>query len=56
MSAKGHAYELMTPELIQQCSGIQLGDTLVKSLVFSTDMAVIRNCDADAVLCVYPFA
>ena len=56
MCAKGHAYELMTPELIQQCSGIQLGDTLVKSLVFSTDMAVIRNCDADAVLCVYPFA
>lgn len=56
MSASTHHYELVVPELIQQCSGIRLGDKLVKSLVFSTDVAVIRNCDADAVLCVYPFA
>lgn len=27
----------------------------VKSLVFTTDLAIIRNCDADAVFAVYPF-
>ena len=27
----------------------------IRSLVFSTDLAVICHCDADAVLAVYPF-
>ena len=27
----------------------------IRSLVFTTDIAIIRNCDADAVLAVYPF-
>lgn len=27
----------------------------IKSLIFSTDIAIIRNCNADAVLAVYPF-
>jgi len=27
----------------------------IKSLVFTTDLAIIRNCDADAVFAVYPF-
>ncbi|WP_314856038.1 hypothetical protein [Stomatobaculum longum] len=26
-----------------------------KSPVFTTDLAIIRNCDADAVFAVYPF-
>lgn len=43
------------PDAIQECSGIQLYGRCVKSLVFSTDIAIIRNTDADAVLAVYPF-
>ena len=27
----------------------------IKSLVFTTDLAIIRNCDADTVFAVYPF-
>ena len=27
----------------------------IKSVVFSTDVSIIRNCDADAVMAVYPF-
>ena len=46
---------IRVPEVIKQCSGISLYGRCVKSLVFSTDVAVIRNVDADAVLAVYPF-
>ncbi|MFR4802014.1 MAG: hypothetical protein ACLT98_00875 [Eggerthellaceae bacterium] len=46
---------IRVPEAIKQCSGISLYGRCVKSLVFSTDVAVIRNVDADAVLAVYPF-
>ncbi|WZU01957.1 hypothetical protein MGH68_02345 [Erysipelothrix sp. D19-032] len=28
---------------------------VIKSLVFTTDIAIIRNCNADAVMAVYPF-
>ncbi len=56
MISNHHMHEIMVPEAIQQCVGVTLGDSIVKSLVFSTDIAIIRNCDADAVLCVYPFA
>ena len=27
----------------------------IKSVIFTTDIAIIRNCNADAVLAVYPF-
>ncbi|EJZ83293.1 beta/alpha barrel domain-containing protein [Slackia piriformis] len=46
---------IRVPEAIKQCSGISLYGRCMKSLVFSTDVAVIRNVDADAVLAVYPF-
>ena len=36
-------------------SGIVINGRRIKSLVFTTDIAIIRNCDADAVLAVYPF-
>lgn len=48
--------ELAVPEVIWGCNGVNLGGVAVKSFVFSTDIAVILNCDAQAVLCVYPFA
>lgn len=44
----------MPPE-IRKCSGIVIWGRRIKSLVFTTDIAIIRNCDADAVLAVYPF-
>lgn len=51
------AKKLITPQVIgRSCSGIQLGNSVVKSVIFSTDMALIENNDADAVLAVYPFA
>lgn len=43
------------PEVIQQVSGIRIFGKLIKSLVFSTDVAIIKNCNAHAVIAVYPF-
>ena len=48
---------LSTPKIIgKACEGIVLGGKTIKSVLFSTDMALIENNDADAVLAVYPFA
>ena len=46
---------LSMPEEIRKCSGILIYGRRIKSLVFTTDIAIIRNCDADAVFAVYPF-
>lgn len=46
---------LHVPEVIYQCSGITIFGKRIKSLVFSTDLAIIRNVNADAVFAVYPF-
>ena len=43
------------PEAIRECSGIRILGKLIKSLLFSTDVAIIRNTNADAVIAVYPF-
>ena len=43
------------PEPIGKCGGIRIFGRLIRSLVFSTDIAVIRNINADAVIAVYPF-
>ena len=46
---------LAMPEEIYQASGIVVLGRRIKSVIFSTDIAIIRNCNADAVLAVYPF-
>jgi len=46
---------LKVPAEIDTCPGISIFGRTVKSFVFSTDLAIIRNCDADAILAVYPF-
>ncbi len=46
---------LKMPEEIRQASGIVIYGRRIKSLVFTTDLAIIKNCDADAVFAVYPF-
>lgn len=43
------------PPEIYQASGIRIFGKRIKSLVFSTDVAIIRNCNADGVIAVYPF-
>ena len=46
---------LNIPKEVKEASGIVVFGRRIKSLVFTTDIAIIRNCDADAVLAVYPF-
>ena len=40
---------LKIPEAVFQASGIIINGRRIKSFVFTTDLAIIRNCDADAV-------
>ena len=46
---------LNVPSEIYSCSGICIFGRLIKSIVFSTDVAIIKNINADAVIAVYPF-
>lgn len=46
---------VLMPNAIYNASGIRIQGTRIKSLVFSTDIALIRNCNAQAVFAVYPF-
>ncbi len=46
---------LEMPKAVYAASGIVINGRRIKSLVFTTDIAIIRNCDADAVFAVYPF-
>ncbi len=43
------------PEVINEVSGIRIFGKMIKSLVFTTDVALIKNCNANAVIAVYPF-
>jgi hypothetical protein len=43
------------PDCIRECGGIVVLNRHIRSLVFSTDVAIIRNTNADAVIAVYPF-
>lgn len=43
------------PEVINSCSGIRIFGQLLKSFLFSTDVAIIRNTNANAIIAVYPF-
>ena len=52
---KLRAFALRVPEVIYKASGIVVFGRRIKSLVFSTDLAIIRNVNADAIMSVYPF-
>lgn len=43
------------PGVIREASGIKVFGKRLKSFLFSTDVAVIRNTNADAIIAVYPF-
>lgn len=49
------AHSIKIPETVWKAKGIVIFGTRIKSIVFSTDIALIRNCNADAVMAVYPF-
>lgn len=43
------------PEVLNEATGIVVLGKRIRSLLFTTDVAIIRNHNADAVLAVYPF-
>lgn len=47
--------KIETPQIINTCSGIRVFGKLIKSVLFSTDVAIIKNSNADAIIAVYPF-
>lgn len=49
------SHKLDVPACIYECSGISIFGRRIKSLVFSTDVAIIKNINTDAVIAVYPF-
>lgn len=48
-------FALRVPENINECSGIRIFGKLIKSIIFSTDLSIIKNSNADAIMAVYPF-
>lgn len=48
-------HTLTLPLCISECSGIRIFGRRIKSLAFSTDVAIIKNINADAIIAVYPF-
>lgn len=49
------SHKLDVPSSTYECSGISIFGRRIKSLVFSTDVAIIKNINTDAVIAVYPF-
>ncbi|AYW45164.1 hydrolase [Tetragenococcus koreensis] len=43
------------PEAIQEASGIIIFGKKIRSIIYTTDIAIIRNTNANAVIAVYPF-
>lgn len=43
------------PEVINEASGIIIFGKKIRSIIFTTDIAIIRNTNANAVIAVYPF-
>lgn len=48
-------FRIDVPDVIYECKGIKIFGRRIKSIVFSTDVSIIRNCNADAIIAVYPF-
>lgn len=48
-------FRIDVPEVIYECRGIKIFGRRIKSIIFSTDVSIIRNSNADSVIAVYPF-
>ena len=46
---------VIVPTVISNASGIRIFGKRIKSFIFTTDVAIIKNTNADAVIAVYPF-
>lgn len=56
-SVKSNLYNgyVEVPEVIRKASGILINGKRFKAFMFTTDIALIMNNDADAIMAVYPF-
>lgn len=48
-------FTMEVPEVIEHVAGIRVFGRRLKSFIFTTDIALIKNNNADAVMAVYPF-
>jgi hypothetical protein len=48
-------FALRVPAFISEASGIEIFGKNIKSVLFSTDVSIIANINADAIIAVYPF-
>ena len=48
-------HALRVPEAMWGCSGIEIFGKKIRTLVFTTDISIVCNVNADAVLAVYAF-
>ncbi len=48
-------FRIDVPKIIYDCRGIKIFGRRIKSVLFSTDISIIRNSNADAIIAVYPF-
>jgi len=55
ISSQLRGRSVMVPEAIYRASGIKILGTRIKSLLFSTDVAIIKNTNANSIIAVYPF-
>lgn len=55
VSASLRKHIVQVPSIIRECGGIKIFGKRIKSLLFTTDVALIRNTNADAIIAVYPF-
>jgi 2-keto-3-deoxy-6-phosphogluconate aldolase len=46
---------IQMPVIIDECTGIKIFGKRVKSIIFTTDVAIALNNNADALIAVYPF-
>lgn len=49
------SHMINVPEVIRDASGIKVFGKKLKSFLFTTDVAIIKNTNADAIMAVYPF-
>lgn len=55
IDTKLRSHTVLVPDVINRATGIIVNGKRIKSILFSTDVAIIANCNADAVIAVYPF-
>lgn len=55
IEGKLRKFSLKVPSVISKASGMIVFGKRIKSIVFSTDLCIIKNVNADALIAVYPF-